>query len=127
MTHFILVLIDLWSVGCVLAEVIIGTPLFPGKNTFSQLIEIIKIIGTPTDEQIDNMNPEHDGQIKFTTQRAPKPWKDILGERSSPEVVDLLSKLLCYEPKKRITALEICAHPFFDELRQENGKLPNGG
>jgi len=119
--------IDLWSTGCVLAEILIGTPLFPGKNTFSQLIEIVKIIGTPTDEQINLMNKEHDGQIKFSTQRAPKPWEDVLGERSSPEAVDLLSKLLVYEPLKRIAALEICAHPFFDSLRDESTKLPNGG
>eukprot|EP00339_Tiarina_fusa_P004438 CAMPEP_0117002128 /NCGR_PEP_ID=MMETSP0472-20121206/3903_1 /TAXON_ID=693140 ORGANISM="Tiarina fusus, Strain LIS" /NCGR_SAMPLE_ID=MMETSP0472 /ASSEMBLY_ACC=CAM_ASM_000603 /LENGTH=112 /DNA_ID=CAMNT_0004702377 /DNA_START=812 /DNA_END=1150 /DNA_ORIENTATION=+ len=72
------------------------------------------------------MNKEHDGQIKFTTQRAAKPWEDVLGERSSPEVVDLLSKLLVYEPLKRLSALEICAHPFFDSLREEGAKLPNG-
>ena len=116
----------MWSTGCVLGEALIGTPLFPGKNTFSQLIEIVKILGTPTDEQINKMNKEHDGQIKFTTQRGPKPWEDILGDRSSPEAVDLLSKLLVYEPLKRISALEICAHPFFDSLRDETTKLPNG-
>jgi len=118
--------IDLWSIGCVLGEILIGTPLFPGKNTFSQLIEIVKIIGTPTDEQINKMNKEHDGQIKFTTQRGPKPWEDILGDRSSPEAVDLLSKLLVYEPLQRLPALEVCAHPFFNTIRDENTKLPSG-
>ena len=104
----------------------IGEPLFPGKKNFNQLIEIVKILGTPTDEQINIMNPNNDGQIRFTTQRGPKPWRDVLGSRGTPEAIDLLSKLLVYEPNKRLTALEICAHPFFDELREENKRLPNG-
>ena len=118
--------IDLWSAGCVFGEVLVGEPLFPGKKNFNQLIEIIKILGTPTDEQIDLMNYEHDGQLRFTNHRAAKPWEEVLGSRSTPEAVDLLSKLLVYEPLKRITALEICAHPFFDSLREENATLPNG-
>jgi len=118
--------IDMWSTGCVLGEILIGEPLFPGKNTFSQLIEIVKILGTPTDEQIDMMNQDNDGEIKFSTPRAPKPWESVLGPRSSPEAVDLLSKLLCYEPQKRIGPLETCAHPFFDEIRSSETKLPDG-
>ena len=118
---------DMWSTGCVLGEILLGDPLFPGKNTFSQLIEIVKILGTPTDAQIDLMNEDNNGEIKFSTQRGPKPWESILGDRCSPEVVDLLNNLLCYEPLKRFKPLDACAHPFFDELRNEKSQLPNGG
>lgn len=44
--------IDVWSVGCVIAELMLGQPLFPGESGVDQLVEIIKVLGTPTREQI---------------------------------------------------------------------------
>ncbi|KAJ9053506.1 glycogen synthase kinase 3, variant 3 [Entomophthora muscae] len=49
--------IDIWSVGCVMAELMQGSPLFPGDSGIDQLVEIIKVLGTPTKEQIQSMNP----------------------------------------------------------------------
>jgi serine/threonine protein kinase len=51
--------IDIWSAGCVIAEIILGKPLFPGESAVDQLVEIIKILGTPTREQILDMNPNY--------------------------------------------------------------------
>jgi len=51
--------IDVWSLGCVMAEMLLGNPLFPGESAVDQLIEIIKILGTPTREEIHAMNPNH--------------------------------------------------------------------
>ena len=51
--------IDVWSTGCVIAELVLGTPLFPGESAVDQLVEIIKILGTPTKQQIQAMNPEY--------------------------------------------------------------------
>ena len=51
--------IDIWSAGCVMAELILGQPLFPGESGIDQLVEIIKILGTPTREQIKTMNPNY--------------------------------------------------------------------
>ena len=50
--------IDVWSVGCVIAEMVLGQPLFPGGSGVDQLVEIVKILGTPTREQVVAMNPE---------------------------------------------------------------------
>jgi glycogen synthase kinase 3 beta len=49
--------IDIWSTGCVMAELMLGQPLFPGESGIDQLVEIIKVLGTPTREQIRTMNP----------------------------------------------------------------------
>ncbi|ONL99334.1 Shaggy-related protein kinase theta [Zea mays] len=84
--------IDIWSVGCVVAELLIGQPLFPGESGVDQLVEIIK----------------------------------LFGKRMPPEAVDLVSRLLQYSPNLRCTAVDACAHPFFDELRDPKACLPNG-
>ncbi|KAH7440838.1 hypothetical protein KP509_03G013400 [Ceratopteris richardii] len=116
--------IDIWSAGCVLAELLLGQPLFPGESGIDQLVEIIKVLGTPTREEIKCMNP-HYTDYKFPQIKAHSLHK-IFPKRTPPEAVDLVSRLLQYSPTLRYTALEACVHPFFDELRDSNTRLPNG-
>ncbi|KAG2279066.1 hypothetical protein Bca4012_040616 [Brassica carinata] len=116
--------IDMWSGGCVMAELLLGQPLFPGESGIDQLVEIIKILGTPTREEIRCMNPNYT-EFKFPQIKA-HPWHKIFQKRMPPEAVDLVSRLLQYSPNLRCTALEACAHPFFDDLRDPNVLLPNG-
>ncbi|KAJ0081876.1 hypothetical protein Patl1_10478 [Pistacia atlantica] len=116
--------IDIWSAGCVLAELLLGQPLFPGENAVGQLVEIIKVLGTPTREEIRCMNPNYT-DFRFPQIKA-HPWHKVFHKRMPPEAIDLASRLLQYSPSLRCTALEACAHPFFDELREPNARLPNG-
>ncbi|XP_071691124.1 shaggy-related protein kinase epsilon-like [Rutidosis leptorrhynchoides] len=116
--------IDMWSTGCVMAELLLGHPLFPGESGVDQLVEIIKILGTPTREEIKCMNP-HYTEFKFPQIKA-HPWHKIFQKRMPPEAVDLVSRLLQYSPKLRCSALDACAHPFFDDLRKPSTTLPNG-
>ncbi|XP_048226435.1 shaggy-related protein kinase epsilon isoform X1 [Ricinus communis] len=116
--------IDMWSAGCVLAELLLGQPLFPGESGVDQLVEIIKVLGTPTREEIKCMNPNYT-EFKFPQIKA-HPWHKLFHKRMPPEAVDLVSRLLQYSPNLRCTALEACAHPFFDDLRDPNACLPNG-
>lgn len=116
--------IDIWSGGCVLAELLLGQPLFPGESGVDQLVEIIKVLGTPTREEIKCMNPNYT-EYKFPQIKA-HPWHKIFHKRMPPEAVDLVSRLLQYSPNLRSTALEALIHPFFDELRDPATRLPNG-
>ncbi|KAH1190345.1 Glycogen synthase kinase-3 MsK-1 [Glycine max] len=116
--------IDIWSVGCVLAELLLGQPLFPGESGVDQLVEIIKVLGTPTREEIKCMNPNYT-EFKFPQIKA-HPWHKIFHKRMPPEAVDLVSRLLQYSPNLRCTAFDALTHPFFDELRDPNTRLPNG-
>ncbi|KAH7666573.1 glycogen synthase kinase 3 beta protein [Dioscorea alata] len=116
--------IDIWSAGCVLAELMIGQPLFPGESGVDQLVEIIKVLGTPTREEIKCMNPNYT-DFKLPQIKA-HPWHKIFHKRMPPEAVDLVSRLLQYSPNLRCSAMEALIHPFFDELRDPNIRLPNG-
>lgn len=116
--------IDIWSMGCVMAELLLGNPLFPGDSGVDQLIEIIKILGTPTKEQIQAMNPNHTS-FKFP-QIKPHPWNKVFRNKASAEAIDLVSKFLRYDPATRVEAFDCLAHEFFDDLREENVRLPNG-
>jgi len=116
--------IDVWSAGCVFAELMLGQPIFPGDSGVDQLVEIIKVLGTPTREQIKEMNPNYT-EFKFPQIKA-HPWQKVFRARTSPEAIDLVSRLLEYTPSARITPLQACAHTFFDELREPGTKLPNG-
>ena len=74
---FSLVYVDIWSAGCVMAELLLGTPIFPGDSGVDQLVEIIKVLGTPTREQIREMNPNYT-EFKFP-QIKPHPWTKVGG------------------------------------------------
>ncbi|XP_057756770.1 shaggy-related protein kinase theta-like isoform X1 [Arachis stenosperma] len=116
--------IDVWSAGCVLAELMLGQPMFPGESGVDQLVEIIKILGTPTKEEIKCMNPNYN-EFKFPQIKA-HPWHKVFPKAMPPQAIDLVSRMLQYSPNLRCTALEACAHPFFDDLRNPNITLPNG-
>ena len=120
--------IDVWSGGCVLAELLLGTPLFPGSSGVDQLVEIIKVLGTPTREELLEMNPNYQ-EFKFPQIRA-SPWASVFKPNTPPQALDLASKYLQYKPKQRLLAIESCSHPFFDEIRDPSTTVmlnPAGG
>ncbi|KAL5529419.1 GSK1 [Sanghuangporus baumii] len=116
--------IDIWSTGCVMAELMLGQPLFPGESGIDQLVEIIKVLGTPSREQIKTMNPNY-MEHKFP-QIKPHPFHKVFRPRTAPEAIDLVAKLLEYTPEARLSAIEAMCHPFFDELKVEGMRMPNG-
>jgi len=117
--------IDIWSEGCVGAELLLGQPLFPGDSGVDQLVEIIKVLGTPTKEEIRSMNSNYI-EFKFPQIKGCQ-WKKIFRNKTPDEAMDFIAKTLAYTPSKRLNPLEGCAHPFFDELRAYGAELPNNG
>jgi len=122
--------IDLWSLGCVVGELFLGTPLFQGDKSVDQLVEIIKVLGTPTKEEIMAMNREYT-QTKFPVVKA-LPWKVVFSgvtfeNKPVPQDgIDLISQFLIFTPHQRSRGFDALAHPYFDELRQPKYALPGG-
>ena len=116
--------VDVWSMGCVIAEIVLNRPIFPGKSATDQLIEIMKVLGTPTNEQLKTMN----GKLKSNEniKKIPKKeWNEVFKGKINDNIYfDLISNLLVYEPKKRFSPYQALCHPYFDELKKKNVILP---
>merc|ERR1712176_1341237 len=70
--------VDLWSAGCVFAEMLIGQPLFTGKDGVDQFGHIMQVLGTPTPADIHAMNPQYDASVCFEQRVKPLPWDIVL-------------------------------------------------
>jgi serine/threonine protein kinase len=82
---------DVWSAGCVLAELLLGQPIFPGDSGVDQLVEIIKVLGTPTREQIREMNPNYT-EFKFPQIKS-HPWQKVSWRISIPIRLVVLKRI----------------------------------
>merc|ERR1711998_535330 len=108
--------IDMWSVGCILAECLGRKALFPGKDYLQQLRMIIDVLGTPTKQELAFVNnPQAVHYITQLGKRIKKPFSELY-PKSNLLATDLLSQLLCFDPSQRITAAAALPHPYFEEL-----------
>jgi len=113
--------LDVWSVGCILAEMFHKSPIFPGKDYSDQLTQIFNILGSPSAEDVSvcvSTDPAVHHFLKAYGHVAPRDWSEIL-PTASAEAIDLISRLLCFNPQKRITVDEALRHPFFQKYFDE--------
>lgn len=115
--------IDIWSMACVTAEIVLKKPLFPGATGVDQLVEIMKVLGTPSKAEVTALNSTYT-QFEFPNIK-PLMWAKVFSSCGSPELVDFFKTTLVYHPEKRPSGLECCAHPLFDDLRHPNTRLSN--
>ncbi|VEN36316.1 unnamed protein product [Callosobruchus maculatus] len=107
--------VDMWSVGCIIAEMVNGQPLFPGETDIEQLAIVLDTLGTPNDETWPELKELPDyNKIAFSPS-TPKNWRIILSTADST-TVSLISSILIYDGRKRLTAQEALKHEF---LRKE--------
>jgi len=106
--------IDMWSVGCIFAELMSRKPLFAGEDFLHQLRLICEVLGSPSNEDLAFMSEGSANRYLRDMEFQPrKPWRELKGlENASGEAIDLLDKLLTFSPKKRLSALEALRHPF---------------
>lgn len=108
--------VDVWSIGCIFAEMVTRKSLFPGDSEIDQLYKIFRLLGTPTEATWPGVSQYKDHKETFPKWKAQGLAEAVKG--LEPQGVDLLSKMLIYEPTKRISAREALKHPYFDELNK---------
>lgn len=112
--------IDVWSVGCIFAELLGRKTLFPGKDYVHQLNLIMRVIGTPRDDsELDFINNEKARRyIKSLPVTARCNFRKLF-PNASPKAVDLVDKMLVLDPARRITVEDALAHPYLESLHDE--------
>jgi mitogen-activated protein kinase 1/3 len=108
--------VDVWSVGCILAELILRRPLFPGKHNYDQLDQIFSVLGTPPKEQIDKIqNEKYRNYLKNIPDKESKSFKEIFSN-ANPQAIDMIERMLVLDPEKRLTVDEALVHPYLAPL-----------
>lgn len=108
--------VDVWSIGCIFAELLGRKPLFPGSDTKNQFDIILDILGSPTEEEIEHFhNVEIKEFLKSQPKRKPKSLESMFPS-ATPIALDLLKRLLMFDESKRITIDQALEHPYLEEL-----------
>jgi mitogen-activated protein kinase 15 len=120
--------IDMWSVGCILYEMLVGTPLLPGKSTKEMMKMMFSVTGFPDRKEYNEVKKEfmiqidYDDLLKDKIKRKKNIIQMVSGFTNDNVAIDLLLKLLQFNPKKRLTAEEALEHPYvadFHNIEEE--------
>lgn len=106
--------VDIWSAGCIFAELVTKRPLFPGDCEIDEIFRIFRTLGTPNEDVWPGVTSLPDFSTSFA-QWEQQPLSQVVPELD-PLGLDLLSKMLRYNPGERISAKEALQHPYFDDL-----------
>uniref|UniRef100_A0A8C4I530 mitogen-activated protein kinase n=1 Tax=Dicentrarchus labrax TaxID=13489 RepID=A0A8C4I530_DICLA len=119
--------VDIWSAGCIMAEMLLGKPLFKGNDHLDQLREIMKITGTPAADFIVKLQSQDAKNYIRSLPKVPKKDLHSIFSKASSSAVCVLEKMLLLDPEQRVSASEALDLPFFSEYRdadEETEALP---
>ncbi|WVQ79498.1 mitogen-activated protein kinase CPK1 [Cryptococcus sp. DSM 104549] len=106
--------IDVWSVGCILAEMINGKPLFPGRDYHNQLSIILAVLGTPTMDDFNEITSQRSKDYLRALEFTRRQDFALVCPKAKPAALDLLRRCLTFSPTKRITCEEALDHPYLE-------------
>jgi len=108
--------VDIWSIGCIFSELLGRNPLFPGDHYLDQIQKIISVLGSPTKEDLNFItNSQAKDFVLKLPKRTKQPFSNLF-QKANPVALDLLSKMLVFNPNKRYTIEQCLAHPYFEGL-----------
>ncbi|XP_043212356.1 mitogen-activated protein kinase 1-like [Amphibalanus amphitrite] len=107
--------IDIWSVGCILCEMLSNRPIFPGRHYLDQLNHILSVLGSPSQDDLQCIINEKARNYLQSLPYKPKiPWTTLYPEADA-RALDLLDRMLTFNPHKRITVEDALSHPYLEQ------------
>ncbi|KAL0124822.1 hypothetical protein PUN28_006586 [Cardiocondyla obscurior] len=118
--------IDMWSLGCILGEMLLEKPLFPGSSTINQVERIMATLPPPTDEDLMSVSAGYGTNLLEKTPNRPRrTLKDLLPEITE-KALDLISNLIVFNPTQRLTAVEALEHPYVADFHRRGNEPERG-
>ncbi|KAJ0399841.1 hypothetical protein ATCC90586_005383 [Pythium insidiosum] len=111
--------VDMWAVGCIIAEMATGRPAFPGTSTMNQLERILDVTGPPTPDDIESIKSPFANTM---LESLPMPKQKSLEElfpKATPEAIDLMRQCFYFDPSKRISSLDALKHPYVAQFHND--------
>ncbi|XP_043252937.1 mitogen-activated protein kinase MKC1 [Colletes gigas] len=118
--------IDMWSLGCILGEMLLGKPLFPGSSTINQVEKIMATLPMPTKGDLISVCAGYGTNLLEKTPSGPRRSLKELLPGVSKEALSLISNLILFNPNHRLTAVEALEHPYVAAFHQSNNEPERG-
>uniref|UniRef100_A0A0R3RIK3 Mitogen-activated protein kinase n=1 Tax=Elaeophora elaphi TaxID=1147741 RepID=A0A0R3RIK3_9BILA len=104
--------VDMWSLGCILAEMLLGHALFPGTSTINQIERIMNTIPRPSKSDIESIGSQYASSVLEKMPRRPQKPLEFYLTNSDPHAIDLVQRLLIFAPHKRLNVDQCLVHPY---------------
>ncbi|CAM9569697.1 unnamed protein product [Lampetra fluviatilis] len=115
--------VDMWSVGCIVGEMLLGKAIFPGTSTLNQIERIMSVIPQPSKEDVLAIKSEYGGSVLEKMGSRQRQSLESLLPNAPPNALDLLKRLLVFNPEKRLTAEEALGHPYVAQFHNPQTEL----
>ncbi|KAM3132232.1 hypothetical protein pb186bvf_015692 [Paramecium bursaria] len=108
--------VDMWSVGCIVGELVIGKAIFPGTSTLNQIERVLELLGKPRPDEVESLDSPLAANILQSINVNKKKSFAQFFQGASEEALDLIRRLLCYNPHQRLTAEQALKHKYVREF-----------
>lgn len=115
--------VDMWSVGCILGELIVGKALFQGTSTLNQIEKVLELIGKPKPEDIDSLESPHAATILSSISVVKKRTFQSFFPNASDTALDFIRRLLVFNPNNRLTVEEALRHKYVEQFSSPDEEI----
>lgn len=119
--------VDMWSVGCIMAELLGSKPLFPGDDYKDQLRMIVDKLGSPEEDEMHFIGDHRAREFMVHLPHKPKVDLGSMFPDTNADAIDLLQRMLHFDPDRRISVTEALVHPYLATLHSEEDEPEAGG